>query len=104
MANDLLNDAWVQDFLGGEMKPPDLPINLSVPSGTFNSSLDVYIDISPYATDTIVQRTTDSTPESGTGLYMLLGAAGWGGVMAFRAWGRLGRHAATRTYGEAEAG
>jgi hypothetical protein len=92
VANELLNDAWVQDFMGGKFKyvtPPQFG-----GSNTIGGTL--YINTGQ--TDTIIQRITDNTktPESDTGLYLLLGVAGWSGLMAFRVRGRLRIHASVR--------
>jgi hypothetical protein len=92
VANELLNDPWVQDFLGGKFK------NVTPPQFGGTSTIGGTLYINTGQTDTIIQRITDNTktPESGTGLYLLLGAAGWGGLMAFRARGKLVRPPATR--------
>jgi len=92
VANELLNDAWVQDFMGGKFK------NISPPKFGGPSPLGGPLYNNYGATDTIIQRITDNTktPESGTGLYLLLGAAGWSGLMAFRTRGMLRIHASVR--------
>jgi hypothetical protein len=91
--NSLIDDAWVQDFLGGELEPeadffPPVPQGSNVP---FNSFFDVYVDLYLGQADTIVQRATGPTPESGTGVYLLLGAAACFGTILF---GRMKRRMA----------
>jgi hypothetical protein len=85
--DDLIDSSWVNDYLGGPPDPSDLPPP-GYP-GSFDSIAPPVIDsvyINSGTTDTIVQRTTDptKTPESGTGIMLLLGVAAWGGAMTLR--------------------
>jgi hypothetical protein len=59
--NALLNDVWVEDFLGGELTPTDLPTGVEMENGLYNGT------IFNGPSDTIVQRFSD-VPEPSTWL------------------------------------
>jgi len=63
VANDLLNDAWIAGFLGGALKPADVPTDLS--SHLFDGTV-----LFQGNTDTIVQRMP--VPETSSTLALLL--------------------------------